>query len=112
MWTYDHARDYAIAALRREADEQEQGRLDEVGAAFDEFDANLPRGAGPEFDKLHVALWFWDEWGYARDHGWETPVPARREHWPRLARAIASKIEADADVTDPAVLSAFGYGER
>lgn len=75
--------------------------------SFDTFDANLERGASPEFDKLHVALRFWDEWVYARDHDWQTPVPARREEWTRLARYIAARLEADEDVTDPTVLSRF-----
>ena len=108
MWTYDHARTYAVAALRHEADAQEEGREDEVGSAFEDFDNNLPRGAGPEFNKLHTALWFWDEWIYARDHRWRTPVPAREEDWPALARHIASRIEINEDVIDPAVLELFG----
>jgi len=43
MWNYQQARDYLVSALRREADAQDQGRPEMVGAAFDEFDANLPR---------------------------------------------------------------------
>ena len=81
--------------------------MDKIGAAFDEFDSNLPRGAGPEFDKLHVALRFWDEWVYARDHDWRTPVPARRDEWPQLALRIADALETGEDVTGPAVLSRF-----
>jgi hypothetical protein len=107
MWSYDHARDFATTAVRAEAVAQERGRADEVGAAFDEFDRNLPRDSGPEFDKLHVALRFWDEWRYARDHDWRTPVPARRDEWPQLARCIADALESDEDITDPAVLFRF-----
>jgi hypothetical protein len=112
MWTYEHAKDFVVSALRRDAAAQETGRVEEIGADYDEFDENLPRDGGPEFDKLHIALWFWDEWVYARDHQWRTPVPARERTWPRLARSIAAQIEADMDVTDPAVLSAFGFRER
>ena len=108
MWDYDRARHFAAAALRAEAEAQESGRPEEVGASFDTFDANLERGAGPEFDKLHVALRFWDEWVYARDHDWRTPVPARRGEWPQLARGIAERLEADEDVSDSAILSKFG----
>ena len=81
--------------------------MSEIGASFDEFDANLPRDAKPELSGLHVALRFWDEWVYARDHDWRTPAPARRDEWPQLARYIADALEADEDVTDPAVLSRF-----
>lgn len=107
MWSYEHARDVAIVALRVEADAQEHGQPERVGDGFEAYDRNLPRASGPEFDKLHIALRFWDEWIYARDHGWRTPVPAPREEWPRLARRIAQRLEADEDVTDPAVLSRF-----
>ena len=107
MWTYDRARHFAAAALRVEAEAQEKGQPDEIGASFDMFDGNLLRGGGPEFDKLHVALRFWDEWGYARDHDWRTPVPARRDEWPKLARRIADALEADENIIDPAILSRF-----
>ena len=38
----------------------EAGRYQDIGAGFDQVDAELPRDEGPEFDKLFIALDFWD----------------------------------------------------
>lgn len=110
MWTYEKARDYLVAALRRGAEAQEQEQLNRVGSAFDEFDSNLPRGAGSEFDKLHVALNFWDGWIDARNHDWQHHGPIRQRDWPRLARSTAAQVEAGEEVTEAMVLKKFDLG--
>lgn len=109
MWTYQQARDYLVSALRREADAQEQGHPEMVGAAFDEFDVNLPRDSNPKFDKLHIALNFWDGWADARNHDWQYYEPIREQDWPRLARTIAAQIGADEEVTELMVLDRFDF---
>ena len=109
MWTYEQARGYLVAALRHEAGAQEQGRPEQVGSAFDEFDANLPREGGPEFDKLHIALNFWDGWIDARNHDWQYYKPIRQQDWLRLARSIAAQVEADEQVMEPLVLERFDF---
>ncbi|MEO0560215.1 MAG: hypothetical protein AAF170_18775 [Bacteroidota bacterium] len=100
MWTYERARAYVTSALRADAEAQESGRAGEIGTTFDDFDANLPRSDRSEFQKLYAALRFWDEWIYARDHNWLTPVPVSEQEWPQRARFIASRIESDENVTD------------
>ena len=112
MWTYDNARDYMVAALRREADAQDEGRTGEVGAGFEKCDINLPREGDPRFRALHIALNFWDGWTDARNHEWLYYEPIRRDDWPRLARSIAAEIEANEDVTDCVVLSKFSVPKQ
>ena len=112
MWTYDNARAYMVAELRREADAQDQGRTGEVGAGFEKCDINLPRDGDSRFRALHIALNFWDGWTDARNHEWQYYEPIGKDDWPRLARAIASAIEANEDVTDSVVLQKFGIPKQ
>lgn len=97
-----------IAALRREADAQDQGRIGEVGAGFEKCDIYLPREGDSQFRALHIALNFWDGWTDARNHEWQYYEPIRKDDWPKLARSIALAIEAKEDVTDTVVLHKFG----
>ena len=68
--TYDAWRDRLATALESAAEAHDRGDLTTIDAGYEEIDALLPRGAGPEYDKLHIALHFWDGWGDARNHDW------------------------------------------
>jgi hypothetical protein len=104
--TYAQARDAMVTELRGNADEHEAGHYDAIGRRFDRLEHLFPVGVAPELGRLHVALTFWDGWIDARNNGWPRG-PIRVEDWPRLARSVATDLEADRDVSDPLVLSRF-----
>ena len=85
---YLEARQAFIEELRRDVDAHEAGRYEEVGAGFDGIDAELPRDQGPEFDKLFVALNFWDGWIDSRNHDWRYYEGITQRDWPVLARLV------------------------
>ena len=91
---------------------RDAGHPERVGLGFDAFDGNLPRNVGARFDKLFIALNFWDGWIDARNHDWEYYDPIQARDWPVLARSIAERIEADAEVTDTRVLRKFDFRKQ
>ena len=62
MLTYEEARARMIETLRRDAAVHDAGRYDEIGGDYDQIAAAMPRNGGPAFNKLLVALSFWDSW--------------------------------------------------
>ena len=107
--SYSEAKQHMINALIRAADAHENARLAEVDVSYDNLDGELPRNVGPEFDKLFLALSFWDGWIDARNHDWEYYKGIRAEDWPRLARGIVADLEADREITDELVRSHFDF---
>jgi hypothetical protein len=103
------ARQIFIHELTRDAEAHEARRYQDIGAGFDQVDAELPRDEGPEFDKLFIALDFWDGWIDARNHDWQYYKGIKERDWPRLARTIIKALEADQEITDPLVLSHFDF---
>jgi len=67
-----------IAGLEAAARSHETGDFPAISAGYDQLDGELPRNAGPEFDKLHVALHFWDGWIDARNHDCDTIQASQR----------------------------------
>lgn len=112
MLNYDEARQIFIAELTRDAEAHEAGRYDEIGRAFERVDAQLPRGQGPEFDKLFISLDFWDGWIDARNHDWQYYNGISDRDWPTLARTIVKSLELHDDISDPLVLSHFDFRNR
>jgi hypothetical protein len=112
MLTYSEAKQALIKELCRDAEAHEASRHEQVGAAFDEFDYQLPRGQGPEFDKLFIALHFWDGWIDARNHNWLYYDGINESDWPVLARRIIWSLEIDEEITDPVVLDHFDFRKR
>jgi len=110
--SYESAKECLTAGLQRDATAHTEGRYADIGKDFENFDGGLPRGAGPEFDKLHVALNFWDGWIDARNHNWLYYEPIVQENWPVLARHIVEDIVADRDITDPTVIQRFDFPKR
>jgi len=108
--TYSMVRDALVLHLREDAAAHEAGRVDAVGRRFDAVERSLPRGSGPEFRKLHVALTFWDGWIDARNAGWPSSIDIALAEWPVLARGIASDLAADREISDPRVLTRFDVG--
>lgn len=112
MFTYEQAKGFLIEHLHQDADHHTSGRFSLIGKQFDEFDANLPRDAGPEFDRLHVALDFWDSWQDARNHEWQHYPQIRQEDWPQLAKSIVADISADRDIQDQLIVELFDFKKR
>ncbi|RKY15560.1 MAG: hypothetical protein DRQ55_19365 [Planctomycetota bacterium] len=108
MFTYDQAKAFVIQHLAEDADHHDLLDFPRIGEHFDEFDYNLPRGAGAQFEKLHVALTFWDSWQDARNHDWQYYPKIKREDWPRLAQSIVADVSADRDIQNQLILELFG----
>jgi hypothetical protein len=109
---YLEAKQAFIDGLSRDVDAHEAGRYEEVGAGFDDLEAALPRGHGPEFDKLFIALNFWDGWIDSRNHNWLYYKGIEQSDWPVLARSIVKSLEADQEISGPMVLRHFDLRAR
>ncbi len=112
MFSYTEAKQFLIENLMRDAVTHEAGRYQDIGHDFDEFDANLPRDERPEFNKLFIALNFWDGWIDARNHDWQYYAGISRPDWPVLARNIVQAIADDREIAEPMVLEHFSLRER
>ena len=107
--SYSEAKQAMISGLLQAASEQEASRLSEIERSYDTIDANLPRDAGPEFDKLFIALNFWDGWIDARNHDWQYYEGIRAEDWPQLAKRIVDDLKADREISDELVRKHFDF---
>ena len=110
--TYSEARDHLVSQLERIANAHELGRYGDIELEFDELDALVPRGMGPEFGKLLTALTFWDSWIDAANHEWQYYPAISRDDWPLLARRIAADLRADREISDPLLLENFDLTKR
>jgi hypothetical protein len=104
---YEDLRERFVVCLDAAARAQESGDLRAIEAGFDQLDSELPRDAGPEFDKLHVALHFWDCWIDASNHDWQYYPGLAAGDWPRLARAIVQDLQQNSEISDERVLERF-----
>lgn len=107
MFDYSEARQRMLDALLRAAEWHDSGCLERIEDSYDSVDTGLPRDSGREFDKLFVALTFWDAWIDARNHDWRYYKGVEREDWPRLARSIVADLQADREITNPVVRQLF-----
>jgi hypothetical protein len=112
MLSYSEARQLFIDGLTRDVIAHESGRFKEVGAGFDHLDAELPRDEGSEFEKLFIALNFWDGWVDARNHEWKYYKGIDQSDWPRLAKRIVAALSEDREISDPMVLEHFDFRQR
>lgn len=107
--TYTEAKQSLIENLSRDAVAHESGRYRDIGSAFDEADADLPRDGGPEFDRLLIALAFWEGWIDARNHEWLYYDGIGQSDWPVLARTVVESLAADREITAHTVLRHFDF---
>ena len=112
MLNYPEAKQLFVDGLTRDAIAHESGQFRDVGEGFDNLDYELPRNQGAEFDKLFIALNFWDGWIDARNHDWKYYQGIKQADWPRLARSIASELSQDKEISDPLVLEHFDFRQR
>jgi hypothetical protein len=106
-FTYAEAKSLLIEALRHDAALHEARRFGELGAKFDAVDAQLPRDAGPEFNKLIFAHEFWAGWLDSCGHDWFFYEPIQEKDWPALARTVVADLNADRETTEPALVKRF-----
>lgn len=110
--SYENLRERFVACLGAAIRAHESGDLRAIDEGYDQLDTELPRDAGPEFDKLLVALEFWDSWIDASNHDWLYYPGLVAEDWPQLARAIVQDFQQDRDITDERVLEHFDFRRR
>lgn len=72
------------------------------------MDASVARVADNLWDKIFIALQFWDGWIDASNHDWQYYEPIMAADWPMMAREIAMALRADREITNPVVLDRFG----
>ena len=108
---YDKLRERLASHLEMAAEAQEAGNLPAIETGFDVLDEVLPRGEGPEYDKLHIAFHFWDGWIDARNHDWQYYKGIGEQDWPQLARLIASDLRADREPQEKRILQHFDLRE-
>lgn len=106
---YDDLREQMASALEAAADAQDAGNFAGIAAGhdYDELDRCLPRNDDPRFVKLHIALEFLDSWTDSYNHGWLFYEPLSAGDWPVLARGVAQRLRADAEIVDPLILEYF-----
>lgn len=108
----DSPRRIIAQALRRDAALHEGGQLQSIGA---DFEATLGE-IRPLEDRLErdvgIAIEFWDGWVDASVHDWQYYEGIARGDWPKLARAIATALEAGDPITEPIVLVHFAPENR
>ena len=109
---YEDLRKRFVVCLEAAVRAQESGDLAAIEAGFDQLDSELPRDAGPEFDKLHVALKFWDSWIDARNHNWSYYPGLAAHDWPLLASTIVQDLQQNREISDERVLERFDYRRR
>ena len=107
--SYSEAKQDLISGLLQAAAAHEAGHLSGIENSYDKLDAKLSRNVGPEFDKLFIALRFWDGWIDARNHDWQYYEGIRAEDWPRLARSIIADLQGDREITDEVVRKRFDF---
>ena len=112
MMNYSDAKAEFISALAAAANAHESDEFASIAEGYEKLDGGLPRDSGDEFNKLFVALSFWDGWIDARNHDWQYYDPIRKEDWPELARKIVLDLEADQEIHDQIVLKRFGLQEK
>jgi len=104
---YQTIRRRLSAVLRRDAGLHKLGRYEGIGAGYMELQSTLRYGGDQRYQKLIVALNFWDAWILARNTDWLEHDQFPESLWPLLALVVAADLDADRDITDPRVRRAF-----
>jgi len=87
---YNELRDRFIASLEAATLAHESGELRRIDAGYDDLDRALPRYADPRYNKLHIALRFWDRIDTS-NHDWHHYEPLSAADWPVLARQLVAE---------------------
>ena len=98
MYTYEIAKAKLIDVLNQHADAHERGEYSSLALGFDHLAEAIPRNQPPRFNKLLVALSFWDGWIRARNNSWSEVHEIQKDEWPELARSISVFLKDDKDI--------------
>ena len=104
---YDDIRNRLSAMLKRDAGLHKLRRYEQIGAGFMEMHSALTQGGDHRYQKLIVALKFWDAWILARNTDWLEHDHIPEALWGTLALRVAADLDADSEISDPRVRSAF-----
>jgi hypothetical protein len=104
---YDELRERFALDLDRAAQSQKVGNLPGIETGYEELDRMLPGGESEEYDKLHIARYFWDGWIDARNHDWQYYEGIAEQDWPHLARSLAADLRADREPSEKLILQHF-----
>jgi hypothetical protein len=96
--SYEDAKSRIVEALERDAAAQERGDYEALGNDFDSIAAAIPRDQPPRFNKILVALSFWDGWIHARDRAWKSHSKIQQAEWPVIAREVVQFLQSDAEL--------------
>ena len=105
---YDQARILVADALEAGANAHERSDFAELDRLFDSVNIPETRGDAPEFDKIGVALNFFDGWVDASNHNWLYYEEFSEDDWPRYARIAATALRTNREIPTPAVIHRFG----
>lgn len=95
------------AVLKRDAGLHQLKRYEGIGAGYMDVQSTLRFGGDQRYQKLIVALNFWDAWILARNTDWLEHDQIPEFLWPALALIVAADLDADRDITDPRVRRSF-----
>lgn len=104
---YNLVRRRLAAAIKRDASLHKLRRYEHIGKDFLEFRSALRQGGDQRYQKLVVAIQFWDAWILARNTDWLEYEHIPEASWGELASGVAADLLADRDISDPRVRAAF-----
>ena len=104
---YDGVRRRLAAAIKRDASLHKLRRYEQIGRDFLDFRSALRQGGDHRYQKLVVAMQFWDAWILARNTDWLEYEHIPEQTWGELADSVAADLLADRDIADPRVRAAF-----
>jgi len=104
---YLKIRNRLSAVLKRDAGLHRLKRYAGLGAGYMDVESTLRFGGDQRYQKLIVALNFWDAWILSRNTDWLEHDQIPEFLWPALALIVAADLDADRDITDPRVQHAF-----
>ena len=104
---YDGLRERLANALQRDATLHKAGQYDKLGEGFLELHAALRQGGDHRYQKLIVAIQFWDAWILARNTDWLEYDHIPEAVWGELGEKVAADLHADRNIVDPRVRAAF-----
>ena len=106
---YQRARTLILKRLKRDKSFHEQGLLEKMGEAFDDFDLEFPPGS-PD---LMIAWSFWDAWIEERNQGFPNNYEGiAKDSWPHLAAQIIERLEKNEKISDAVILKHFDFSEK
>ncbi len=104
---YDPIRKRLAAAIKRDAALHKLRRYDKIGEGFLDFRSQLRQGGDQRYQKLVVAMQFWDAWILARNTDWLEVEHIPEATWAALADTVVGDLLANREITDTRVRAAF-----